>query len=80
MGPDDVIYRKAPKLIELTFPVPAGYTGNISLRVTNTHYDDDINVDLCGIAVVKVGKNLPCVKLQRDVTVEMSDENKTVDG
>lgn len=79
LGPSDVMYRNAPKLVRIDVPVPKGYTGDITVELINDQYDDDVFVDFCGLDIVDTGGNIPCVDMVNDIVVTNGDESKTVD-
>ncbi len=78
VGPDDEVYKGVPKVMSFEIPVPEDYFGDLTLELTNLAYASDVFVDFCGIAVVGVGENLPCLDPVEDVTVSNGDF-KTVD-
>ena len=74
-GPNGLIYKKAAKRMQIKVPVPQGFLGDVTVRINNTGYDNDVFVDLCGMAVIDVGTNLPCVDLKSDtVATNMTGE------
>ncbi len=60
-GHDDKIFKRATKIMELKIPVPEGYVGGLTVKVTNLDYASDVIVDMCGMAAVDAGENLPCL-------------------
>eukprot|EP00094_Tigriopus_californicus_P011496 TCALIF_11101-PA protein Name:"Protein of unknown function" AED:0.09 eAED:0.09 QI:0/0.77/0.73/0.95/0.48/0.58/46/1495/2737 len=78
-GPDDIFYSRAPKLMRFEIRVPENYLGDIILMINNTHYDEDhVLLEVCDIAVVKVGENLPCLDVTKDVIKEYGTESKMI--
>ncbi|TRY70980.1 hypothetical protein TCAL_11101 [Tigriopus californicus] len=55
------------------------FNGDIILMINNTHYDEDhVLLEVCDIAVVKVGENLPCLDVTKDVIKEYGTESKMI--
>lgn len=78
-GPDDVIYKRAPKLMRFDIRVPENYLGDITLMINNTHYDEDyVIIEMCDIAVVNVGENVPCLDVTKDVVTEYGTDYKVI--
>ena len=62
IGPNDKIHKMLPKLVRFKIKVPQGYHNSFILSVENKDFDDDEKqVDLCSLAIVSAGMNLPCV-------------------
>ncbi len=78
MGPDDKIYHGVPKVMQFKIPIPADYFGTLQLVLTNMGYASDYIVEFCGMAIVDVGENLPCLDPVDQVTLSMENP-KTVD-
>ena len=79
VGPDNVIYKRTPKLMRFQVRVPSNYLGDITFHMNNTHYDEeDVVVDICDLAVVETGVNIPCVHILNDVTVQRGPDSKVV--
>ena len=68
-----------PKLLQFKFRVPEGYHNSFVFNLENKDFDDpDKHMDLCNIAIVQAGNNLPCVHAWED-TVTRSISNETDD-
>ena len=52
--------------MQIQVPIPQGFLGDVTVRINNTGFDNDVFVDLCGMAVLEVGTNMPCVDLPVD--------------
>ena len=78
-------FKSFPLLLSLTFPVPAGYLGDIILEFSNPvsledGVDDGGGFEFCGAAVVATGANVPCLRMVDDVQVVEGGERRVVDG
>ena len=63
-------------IIEIKVQVPNGYWGDLEIIVWNSHYDDDVPIDLCGMSVISVGNNMPCL----DVTTQVAHDERAIDS
>lgn len=79
VGAADKIYKRSSKVLQLDVKVPQGYFGELTVVVRNPHYADDVPVDLCGIVVVSVGSNIPCINLASDLTYDLAINPKTLE-
>ena len=77
--PHGVAFKSFQLLLSLTFPVPAGYLGDITLEFSNPVSLED-GVEFCGAAVVATGANVPCLRMVDDVQVVEGGERRVVDG
>ena len=68
-------FKSFPLLLSLTFPVPAGYLGDITLGFSNPVSLED-GVEFCGAAVVATGANVPCLRMVDDVQVVEGGEGR----
>ena len=75
-GQEEVLFTMMPNIIEIKVQVPNGYWGDLEINVWNSHYDDDIPIDLCGISIISVGKNMPCL----DVTTQVAFDDRAIDS
>ena len=79
IGDNETIHKKLPKLLQFKFSVPAGYHNSFVFSIENNDFDDDSKqMDLCNIAIVKAGNNMPCVHAWEDSTT-LSLSNDTSD-
>ena len=62
-GQEEVLFTMMPNIIEIKVRVPNGYWGDLEINVWNSHFDDDIPIDLCGMSVISVGNNMPCLDI-----------------
>jgi hypothetical protein len=71
-GPDNIIFKKASKLMQFDIQIPTGYLGNIAVTITNGAWASGAAVvHFCSAAVVAKGQNVPCIDFTKDVTVTM---------
>lgn len=79
-SPLGTIYKSITNLMQFKVKVPPGYLGDLTVFVKNAHFDDNIVIDLCGLVLVEVGSNIPCLNIKQDVVYDFKVDNKTVDG
>ena len=73
--------KQMANIFEITVEVPSGYWGDLEIALLNDHFDDNVPVDICGMSVISIGANIPCLKRETDVLYdETVHEPKTVDG
>ena len=75
-GQEEVLFTMMPNIIEIKVRVPNGYWGDLEINVWNSHFDDDIPIDLCGMSVTSVGNNMPCL----DITTQAAYDERAVDN
>ena len=75
-GQEEVLFTMMPNIIEIKVRVPNGYWGDLEINVWNSHYDDDIPIDLCGMGITSVGGNMPCL----DITTQVSYDSRNFDN
>ena len=68
-------------ILEIAVEVPNGYWGDLEIALINDHFDDDVPIDFCGMFLVTIGANIPCLKRESDVLYnDTAPEQKTADG
>ena len=78
IGPMDKIHKMLPKLLRFKIKVPQGYHNSFILSVENKDFDDDEKqVDLCNLAIVSAGMNLPCVHAWDPLYTTVEIDNST---
>ena len=75
-GLPEALLTQMANVIELRIEVPNGYWGDIEINVWNPHFDDDIPIDLCGMGIISVGGNMPCL----DITTQVSYDSRNFDS
>ena len=73
---DGLLFTMMANIIEITVQVPNGYWGDLEIVVWNAHYDDDIPIDLCGMSVISIGNNMPCL----DIATQVAYDERPVDS
>ncbi len=76
--PSGTLLKGLTNIIEVKVALPIGYFGNLSIVVHNGHFDSGASVDLCGMSLVRVGDNTPCLDLAKDVVYDYKVNNKTL--
>jgi hypothetical protein len=80
-GPEGVLLKHMANILEITVEVPSGYWGDLEIALLNGHFNDDVPIDLCGMSLVTIGANIPCLKQETDVLYnDTAPEWKTVEG
>jgi len=92
---EKVFYKGTANVIRFDMSIPTGYRGDIAVEIFNEvrilfneggrvhfilkRYDDDVRLHFCGMTVVSVGDNLPCLKYDQDVQSIQGDERRMLE-
>lgn len=81
-GPQGVLLKQMANILEITVEVPGGYWGDLEIALLNDHFDEDVPIDFCGMSLVTIGANIPCLKRETEVIYNGTapEWKTTVDG
>ncbi len=66
--PSGVVFKgQWTNLVAVNVLVPAGYYGDLTFTLRNSHAASGVAVDFCGLQLVSSGSNMPCLLLHEIV-------------
>ena len=66
-GDNITIWKNAPKIFHFKLVIPKRFVGGVMFYLNDTVINDNLIVDFCGLHVVEVGSNLPCLDPELDI-------------
>ncbi len=78
VGPDDKLFLEAAKIMQFKVEVPDEYFGSLALTLSFND-DDKYVLDFCGMEIVDIGANLPCLHPTDGVTHSPTMSTVTLD-
>ncbi len=79
IGDGTNIYKNAPKHMRIKIPIPEGFNGDLSVKITNNNFGTNQIVDFCGFAISGAGANIPCIHPGKSVTIQNGTYNELPD-